>query len=151
MNRKQILEKLEDLARQAGELDDSLDLAACLRVFIAGATKEDSFLLKFMKVYSHLYHSEEDREIWNKMRQKSIKAKDREIALQIRGFLLNSVRMSPQEEEFSRIKKEVMSDPPSYDSFLKLLERGGLPVSEMKAFQMKELVESHMKYRSSAH
>jgi hypothetical protein len=43
MNRKEILEKLEDLAKQAGELQDSLDIAACLRVFILGATKEDNF------------------------------------------------------------------------------------------------------------
>jgi hypothetical protein len=148
MDRKEILEKLEDLAREAGELKDALDIAACLRVFILGATKGDTFLLKFMKVYSNLYYSEEDRDIWEKVRHESVRTKDRDIALQIRGFLVNVLRMSPRDPDFSNIKKEVMSDPPSYDLFFELLKRDGLPAEPIKIFQIKEVVERHIKSRS---
>lgn len=148
MNRKEILEKLEDLAKEAGARKDSLDIAACLRVFILGAAKKDKFLLKFLESYSHLNYANEDRDLWEILHQRGLKKKDRDIALQIRSFLLNSLRMSPKDPDFSRIKKEAMSDPPIYNSFFQLLDRGGLEVSEMKTFQMRELVETHMKNRT---
>lgn len=148
MNRKEILGKLEDLAKQAGELQDSLDIAACLRVFILGARKEDNFLLKFMQVYSHLNYSDEDRDLWDKLRQKGVRAKDRNIALQIRSFLVNVLRMSPKDPDFSKIKKEVMSDPPRYDRFFELLKRDGLPTEPIKIFQIREAVERHINSRN---
>jgi hypothetical protein len=148
MNRKDMLKKLEDVAKEAGELKDSLDIAACLRVFILGAKKEDNFLLKFMQVYSHLYYSEEDQDLWEKLRQKAVRARDRNIALQIRNFLLNVLRMSPKDLDFSKIKKEVMSNPPQYDLFLELLKRDGLPAEPIKLFQIKELVERYSKNRN---
>lgn len=147
MDRKEILEKLEDLAKQAGELKDSLDIAACLRVFILGARKEDNFLLKFMQVYSQLNYSEEDQELWEKLRQKARRTRDRNIALQIRSFLLNVLRMSPKDSDFSNIKKEVMADPPRYDYFFDFLKRDGLSAEPIKVFQIKELVESYLKNR----
>lgn len=148
VNRKEILENLEDLAKQAGELQDSLDIAACLRVFILGARKEDNFLLKFMQVYSHLNYSDEDNELWAKLRQKAVRAKDRSVALQIRSFLVNVLRMSPKDPDFSNIKKEVMSDPPRYDLFLALLNRDGLPIEPIKIFQIREIVDRHVNSRS---
>lgn len=148
MNRKDILGKLEDLAKQAGELQDSLDIAACLRVFILGARKEDNFLLKFMQVYSNLNYSKEERELWTKLRQKAVRARDRNIALQIRSFLMNALRMSPKDPDFSKIKKEVMSDPPSYDYFLELLKRDGLPTEPIKIFQIREVVEKYSNSRN---
>lgn len=151
MNRKEMLEKLEDLAKQAGEMKDSLDIAACLRVFILGAKKKDSFLLKFIEVYSHLNYAEEDRDLWDILRQKAARTKDRNTALQIRNFLLNSLRMSPKDPDFSGIKREVMSDPPVYDRFLKLLERDGLPVEPIKIFQIREVVETYMRNRIISH
>jgi hypothetical protein len=150
MNRKEVLEQLEEVAKEAGELKDSLDIAACLRVLILGARKGDSFLLKFIKVYSHLYYSEEDQDVWEKIRQKSVRTKDREMALQIRNFLLNSLRMSPKDPDFSRIKKEVMSDPPSYSLFLDLLKRDALPIEPIKVFQIRELVERYMENRAAS-
>lgn len=151
MNRKEIVERLEDLAKQAGELEDSLDIAACLRVFILGAKKEDNFLLKFMQVYSHLNYSEEDRDLWEKLRQKSVRARDRSVALQIRGFLMNVLRMSPKDQDFSNIKKEVMSDPPRYDLFLQLLKRDGLSAEPIKVFQIREVVDRHINSRNIPH
>lgn len=150
MNRKEILERLEEVAREAGELKDSLDIAACLRVLILGARKGDSFLLKFIKVYSQLYYPDEDQEVWKKIRQKSVRTKDREMALQIRNFLLNSLRMSPKDPDFSRIKKGVMSDPPSYDLFLDLLNRDSLPIEPIKVFQIRELVERYIENRTNS-
>lgn len=147
MNRKEMIERLEDLAKQAGELKDSLDLAACLRVLILGAKKGDTFLLKFMKVYSHLYCAQEDRDIWEKIRQKSVRRKDREIALRIRNFLLNTLRMSPKDQEFSKIKKEVMSDPPRYDLFFELLKSRSLSTEPIRIFQIRELVERYVENR----
>lgn len=148
MKRKDILDKLEDVAKQAGELQDSLDIAACLRVFILGARKEDNFLLKFMQVYSHLNYSKEDHDLWAKLRQKAVRTRDRDIALQIRGFLMNVLRMSPKDPDFSKIKKEVMSDPPRYDRFLELLKRDGLPAEPIKIFQIREVVERYTNSRN---
>jgi hypothetical protein len=147
MNRKEILEKLEDLAKESGDLKDALDIAACLRVFILGAARKDKFLFKFLETYSHLNYADEDENLWKILRQRALRKKDREIALEVRSFLLNKLRMSPREPEFSKIKKEVMSDPPIYDSFFALLERGGLPISEIKVFQIRELVETYMENR----
>jgi hypothetical protein len=148
MDRKEILEKLEDLAKEAGAREDSLDIAACLRVFILGAAKKDTFLLKFLEVYSHLNYAQEDHELWEILRQRGLRKKDRDIAIQIKSFLLNSLRMSPKDTYFSTIKKEVMSDPPIYNSFFELLQRGGFPAPEIKVFQIKELVETYIKNRT---
>ncbi|HAR94945.1 MAG TPA: hypothetical protein DCR97_03130 [Deltaproteobacteria bacterium] len=148
MNRKELLENLEDLAKQAAERQDSLDIAACLRVFVTGARKQDTFLLKFMQVYSHLNYSDEDGDLWTKLSQKAVRSKDRNIALQIRGFLVNVLGMSPKDPDFSCIKKEVMSDPPRYDLFFALLNRDGLPIEPIKIFQIREIVERHIESRN---
>ena len=148
MNRKEILEKLKDLAKEAGDQKDALDIAACLRVFILGAGKKDRFLFRFLETYSHLNYADEDEDLWKVLRQRALRKKDKEIALEIRSFLLNKLHMSPRDEDFSKIKKEVMSDPPVYDTFFKLLEAGSVSVSEMKVFQVRELVETYRENRA---
>ena len=148
MNRKELLENLEDLAKQAGEHQDSLELAACLKVLVMGAKRQDTFLLKFMQVYSHLNYSDEDSDLWAKLSHKATRSKDRNIALQIRGFLVNVLGMSPKDPDFSYIKKEVMSDPPRYDLFFALLNRDGLPIEPIKIFQIREIVERHKSSRN---
>ena len=55
MNRKELLENLEDLAKQAGEHQDSLELAACLKVLVMGRKKTRHL---FAKVYAGILSSE---------------------------------------------------------------------------------------------
>jgi hypothetical protein len=150
VNRKEILDRLDALAKEAGELKGSVEIAACLGVFALGAARKDKFLLKFLGAYSHLNYEDEEQDLWETLKQRGLRKKDRDIALQVKGFLMKTLRMSPRGPEFSTIRKEVMSDPPSYDTFLKLLDRGGLPVEAIKIFQIRELVEAYMKARGTA-
>ena len=82
-----------------------------------------------------------------KLRIEGIVAKDKQMAAEIISFMAGTLKISPDNSDFTKVKAEISGSIPDYSRFLFILATNDSTAGSIVVETMRKRVENHIKFR----